>query len=349
MARARDPVALIERVCRETGAVAAMAQLHTDLDQIGVAGAVATRDTAKLFDWLMTAFSYQGVSNAAASSYLADHGNVTYRAISDALAGHRCGCAKLAGFEAYRGCSYRKSGHCSQPRYRRACPVPTHDLRKGTLNQLAYALYFFIRDVGGGDLVGFIDRTLEGADRPGHPDRIALMRAALLIPLRRIHGVSDKVLNMAFADFLLGADPQRTRWVEAGGSMIAVDRLVHNFLHRTGILAGAKADHAYGPACYRDGGCASIIDRLARHLDARAFDPSFPVYFPRFVQHAIWQFCAQEHRNICNGNQIDDAARCRQRDCPLYAGCRRLALKHANTHRRPSTPAGAGARAPPPS
>jgi hypothetical protein len=35
--------------------------------------------------------------------------------------------------------------------------------------------------------------------------------------------------------------------------MIAVDTLVHNFLHRTGILHRLDASHAYGPACYH--GC----------------------------------------------------------------------------------------------
>ena len=33
--------------------------------------------------------------------------------------------------------------------------------------------------------------------------------------------------------------------------MIAVDTLVHNFLHRTGILRRFRADHAYGLACYQ--------------------------------------------------------------------------------------------------
>jgi hypothetical protein len=36
--------------------------------------------------------------------------------------------------------------------------------------------------------------------------------------------------------------------------MIAIDTLVHNFLHRTGILHRFGADHAYGSACYRRGG-----------------------------------------------------------------------------------------------
>jgi hypothetical protein len=66
----------------------------------------------------------------------------------------------------------------------------------------------------------------------------------------RRSGALRKVLSMALADLLLGADPNRERWVTTGASMIAVDTLVHNWLHRTGILRRLGAEHAYGPACY---------------------------------------------------------------------------------------------------
>ena len=95
-----------------------------------------------------------------------------------------------------------------------------------------------------------------------------------------IHGVSSKVLSMAFANLLLGADPSRERWVTTGASMVAVDTLVHNWLHRTGSLRRLGAEHAYGPACYRLGGCASIIEETARRIDARQFCPDGPAFFP---------------------------------------------------------------------
>jgi hypothetical protein len=47
-----------------------------------------------------------------------------------------------------------------------------------------------------------------------------------------------------------------------GASMITIDTLVHNFLHRTGILHRLDAEHTYGMACYRPGGCASVIEAL---------------------------------------------------------------------------------------
>jgi hypothetical protein len=100
------------------------------------------------------------------------------------------------------------------------------------------------------------------------------LRAALIEPLRQIYGVSDKVLTMALSSILLGAPKRMSRWIEVGGSMIAVDTLVHNFLHRTGILRRFDADHLYGPACYQPGGCADIIAAVADAIDARQFNPA---------------------------------------------------------------------------
>ena len=109
--------------------------------------------------------------------------------------------------------------------------------------------------------------------------------------------------------------------------MVAVDTLVHNWMHRTGILRRLGTDHAYGPRCYGLGGCAEIIEEAVRAIDAREFSPSFPQPFPRFVQAAIWRFCAYYGLGICNGNRIDDRRRCEQIDCCLFARCDRQALR----------------------
>ena len=116
---------------------------------------------------------------------------------------------------------------------------------------------------------------------------------------------------MALSCILLGAPNKMRLWTEVGGSMIAIDTLVHNFLHRTGILRRFDANHAYGAACYRPGGCADIIQAVAERIDARQFNPSFPQVFPRFVQHAIWRYCTQSGLDVCNGNRIDDRQSCR--------------------------------------
>jgi hypothetical protein len=132
---------------------------------------------------------------------------------------------------------------------------------------------------------------------------------------------------MALADLLLVGDPDRERWVATGARMIAVDSLVHNFLHRTGVLKRFDALHEIGPACYVPGGCANLIESLARRIDARAFNPAFPATFPRFIQHSIWAFCAADGFDICNGNRIHDGARCQNRFCPVFSDCDRVSLR----------------------
>ncbi len=133
--------------------------------------------------------------------------------------------------------------------------------------------------------------------------------------------------SMILPELLLVGDPDRERWVTTGGSFVAVDSLVHNHLHRTGILRRLGAEHAYGLACYRPGGCAEIINCLAQRIDAREFNPAFPAIFPRFVQHAIWLFCGAGGRDICNGNRVDDRHTCGQRLCPAASCCDRVLLR----------------------
>jgi hypothetical protein len=50
-----------------------------------------------------------------------------------------------------------------------SAPLPTHRLRNGRLNQMAYSPYLFIRDVADGDLISWIDRRLAQADEPHDP------------------------------------------------------------------------------------------------------------------------------------------------------------------------------------
>jgi len=192
---------------------------------------------------------------------------------------------------------------------------------------MAFGLFLFIRDVCEGDLIGWIDQQLEAVPDPGSPDYPERLGQALIGPMRHVFGVSHKVLNMALADLLIGADPSRPLWVLAGQHMIAIDTLVHNLLHRTSTLARCDAEHAYGPACYAPQGCASIVRQLAREIDARDFDPSFPATFPRFVQHALWRFCAQDGLGVCNGNQVADSRACENTACPVFDACAHLALR----------------------
>ena len=284
---------VIYRVCCLAGSANLIDKIRVDLDAEGIRTAMRKRDTAAVFDWLIAALSYQGISDQIAYNYMEQHGYVRWDDINQKLAGD-ASCPKLRSYWHFHDCGYTKLRRtCAEPNHISRCPLPTHDLRNGRLNQTAYALYLFIRDLADGDLIGWIDQQLQAANSPAGPDRVARMRDALIAPLREVHGVSDKVLTMALSSILLGTPSKLRLWPEVGASMIAIDTLVHNFLHRTGILRRFGGDHGYGPACYRPGGCAEVVETVAERIDARTFNPAFPAVFPRFVQHAIWRYCAQ--------------------------------------------------------
>jgi hypothetical protein len=145
-----------------------------------------------------------------------------------------------------------------------------------------------------------------------------------------VYGVSDKVLAMALSQLLLCAGRHRPIWFEVGTNLIAIDTLVHNFLHRTGILGRFCAAHPYGLGCYQPGGCETIVRAIAEHIDAREFNLAFPAIFPRFVQGAIWRYCADSGLDVCNGNRIDDDAPCNNAHCQLFRHCDRTALRDSD-------------------
>jgi hypothetical protein len=320
---------LIRQVCWEWPDHHYLKRIRTHLTKQGIRAAVVAHNTPALFDWLVDVASYQGISDTIAWTYMERHGRVRWADIDAAFA-RSPACPKLASFEAFSGCNYRKASRtCAHPEHLDACSLPTHPLRKGGLNQTAYSLYLFLRDECRGDLVTWIDQQRADADRPGAPDRMHRMREALLQPLRSVHGIGSKIISMALADLLLGTDLKRERWLTTGASLIVIDTLVHNRMHRTGILRELGAEHAYGSACYRPEGCAEIIEQVATRIDARQFNPSFPALFPRHVQKAIWHFCSQAGQNVCNGNQIDDSRSCTNQSCRIARDCRRIALRPA--------------------
>ena len=322
-------VRLIYRVCCFAGSADLIEQIRNENGGAAIRSAIRRHDTAALYDWLMSALSYQGISDRVAYQYMERHGQATWSDLECKLA-RPVSCPKLKSYWHFHDCRYDKtSGTCAEPCHVDQCPLPSHHLRNGRLNQTAYSLYLFIRDIADGDLVGWIDSRLKDADDPTVPDRLGRMREALIEPLRQVYGVADKVLTMALSCILLAAPKNRPRWIEVGGSMIAIDTLVHNFLHRTGILQRFDADHSYGAACYQPGGCADIIALVAERIDARAFNPRFPAVFPRFVQHAIWRYCAQSGLDVCNGNRINDRKSCANIYCRLYSICDRIRLSNA--------------------
>jgi len=321
-------VNLIRTICALAGPLSILDDARGDLRHHGVVEAINGYDSGPLFDWLIGQLSFQGIADTVAQQYIDDHGQATWAAVSRDL-GHPPSCHKLRSYWQFYDCRYEKGSRtCAEPDHQPDCPLPSHDLRNGRLNQTAFSLYLFIRDVAAGDLVGWIDQRLAEADsEAGEPHRLSRMRNALLEPLRHVYGASDKVWSMALATLLLGVGRRRKRWLEVGTSMVAIDSLVHNFLHRSGILQRLGASHPVGPACYQSAGCAEIIGLVANRIDARQFNPGFPKCFPRFVQLAIWRYCAQAGLNVCNGNKIDDSSSCINDYCRVFARCDRIALR----------------------
>lgn len=246
--------------------------------------------TPNVFSWLLELMSLQGISDQAAFGFMDRHGRANWDQINGSLL-TAPSCSKLTSHWHFAGCGFSRSkGTCNAQEHYPGCPLPSLPLRNGSLNQNAFSLYLFVRDVCEGDLVGWIDRRLEAVPDPSSADYPVRLGQSLIGPLRHVHGVSDKLLNMALSDLLIGAGSNRPLWVQAGQHMIAIDSLVHNLLHRTGILHEFEAEHSYGPACYRPNGCEFVVRRLAAEIDARHFHPSFPKCFPRFVQHALGSF-----------------------------------------------------------
>jgi hypothetical protein len=229
-------VRLIHQVCCLAGSF----DLLQDFRDHALCTAVERHDTAALFDRLIYQFSFQGISDQIAINYMARHGQATWRSVRKNLA-ERPSCPKLQTYWVFHACRYEKTSRtCAEPDHIATCPLPTHRLRNGHLNQIAYSLHLFIRDIAGGDLVGWIDAQLEQTNDLAGPDSAAQGRAALIGPLRNVYGISDKVLAIGLSGILIGAADVRPRWLQVGLQLIAVDTLVHNFLHRTGILVQGR-------------------------------------------------------------------------------------------------------------
>jgi hypothetical protein len=291
-------------------------------DRAPLTGAIEAKDTAFLFGWLMERLSLQGVSDAAALSFMEKHGRVSWLEVANALRS-RPSCPKLSSYWSFQHCRYEKTKQCcGRPDHIDSCPLPRADLRRGGLNVIAFGLALFIRDVANGDLVGFIDARLGLLDNGrSHAD----VATGLIESFQGLIGVSNKVLSMAFADLLMAAPASKRHWIEIGANMIAVDTLVHNLLHRTGTLERFDAQHRYGPACYRPNGCAAIIRKVADEMSRRALHQSRTT--PRGLQHQIWLFASQAGYGVCNGIRIDDRRRCTYKPCSLFCMCDQVRLR----------------------
>jgi hypothetical protein len=315
-------VEIVEAICRECARSNQPLQASIGGSDPRLTEIVQSRDTPAAFDWMMESFNYQGISDGVAGAYLEAHGSATWEQIKSQIA-RDPRCDLLQSYWQFEGCHYDKTRHtCANPSRFRTCPLPTYPLRNGRLNQTAFSFFLFVRDVAQSDLFSWIDAQLSDVDA-GYPSD----QEALIGPMRHIFGISDKVLTMTLSSLLMANRENRPAWFKTGSEMIVVDRLVHNFLVRTGTLAAFGADHPYGHGCYGKAGCADILRHVSREIDARQFDPAYPANFPRYTQHALWRYCAANALNICNGNNIDDRSSCTNLDCPIFRKCRKIPLK----------------------
>jgi hypothetical protein len=75
----------VHTVCCLAGSLSYIDDLREGLRDRGVVHAIKNHDTAALFDWLIEIFSLQGISDAVASGYIAEHGNVRWSDVANGL------------------------------------------------------------------------------------------------------------------------------------------------------------------------------------------------------------------------------------------------------------------------
>jgi hypothetical protein len=168
-------VRLIHAVCGLAGSPNLIEEIRAELRAEKIRAAIRNRDTGPVFDWLMSAVSYQGISDQVAYGYMEKHGRATWRQIKQGL-DRGASCPKLRSYWHFHDCRFDKvSRTCAEPDHIRRCPLPKFNLRNGRLNQTAYCLFLFVRDVANGDLVGWIDRQLQDASY--RPDRLIRLRS----------------------------------------------------------------------------------------------------------------------------------------------------------------------------
>src|SRR5436309_13584729 len=76
---------LVRQICQIAGARTLIDDARVGLARHGVIAAVQRHDTAAIFDWLIDALSYQGVSDTIAWGYMEQHGRVRWRDIANSL------------------------------------------------------------------------------------------------------------------------------------------------------------------------------------------------------------------------------------------------------------------------
>ena len=78
-------VQLVHATCCLAGSASYLDDIRAELNGRGVIRAVTDHDTPALFDWLIEALSFQGISDSVAAGYMARHGSVRWSEIAAVL------------------------------------------------------------------------------------------------------------------------------------------------------------------------------------------------------------------------------------------------------------------------
>ena len=115
-------VRVVHNVCCLAGAASLIDDNRADLRAEGIPSAIRRHDTGTLFDWLMAALSYQGISDQVASDYMERHGRARWPDIDAKVAANPT-CPKLKSYWHFHGCRYDKiSRTCSEPDHMTTVP-----------------------------------------------------------------------------------------------------------------------------------------------------------------------------------------------------------------------------------
>jgi len=82
--------------------------IRGEIHRAGIDRAIARRDTAVIFDWLLTAFSYQGVSDQVARTYMRRNGGQRGQGLSAAFEAAPA-CARLRSYCTMRAADTTKA------------------------------------------------------------------------------------------------------------------------------------------------------------------------------------------------------------------------------------------------
>ena len=203
---------LVHAICCLAGSASYLDDIRADLRDRGISRAVRDHDTPVLFDWLVEALSFQGISDAVAAGYMArstaasagrtlpKRCRETHRARSSAGTGGSTtadttrGPTRVPspGTSTLAPCPATRCATATSTRWRTACSCSC-----GTSPMTISSAGLI------GNWVRWIPNLLIGSPA---------LREAIIGPLRNVYGVADKVLAMALSSLLLGAGKRRPLW-----------------------------------------------------------------------------------------------------------------------------------------